>query len=147
MSIEPGVVDANVLVYATNVSAPQYAASRKLLDAAKDSAVTLFVTAQIVCELYSVITNPRRVASPVSSANALHFISALLALPGVQVLPTPAQTVSLLLDLILRYPITGSEIFDLQIVATMKANGILRIYSFNAEDFEKYPDLVVIVPG
>lgn len=146
MSLEPGVLDANVLVYATNANAPQHNASRKLVEAARDPAVTLYVNAQIVCELYSVITNPRRVASPVSSPEAFHFISALLALPGIEVLPTPVHAVALLLDLILQYPVAGGEVFDLQIVAAMKANGIQRIYSFNAGDFERHPGLTVVVP-
>jgi len=49
MSVEPGIVDANVLAYAT---------------AARRPSVTLYVTSQILCEFYSVITNPRRVADP-----------------------------------------------------------------------------------
>jgi predicted nucleic acid-binding protein len=52
-----------------------------------------------------------------------------------------------LLDLLRRRPVTGPEIFDLQIVATMKANDIRTIYTFNAGDFEVFPELTVIVPG
>jgi len=48
MSVEPGVLDANALVYAVNGDAPQHAASRALLDAASDPTVTLYVTSQIL---------------------------------------------------------------------------------------------------
>ncbi len=48
MSIDPGVLDANVLAYAVNADAPQHAASRALLDAATDPSVTLYVTSQIL---------------------------------------------------------------------------------------------------
>jgi predicted nucleic acid-binding protein len=34
MSVDPGIIDANVLVYAMDADAPQHAASRALLDAA-----------------------------------------------------------------------------------------------------------------
>jgi hypothetical protein len=61
MSVDPGVLDANVLAYAVNVDAPQHAASR-VLEAASDPLVKLYVTSQILCELYSIVTNPRRVA-------------------------------------------------------------------------------------
>jgi predicted nucleic acid-binding protein len=83
MAVEPGVLDANVLVYALNVDAPQHSASRSILEAAEDPSVQLYVTSQILCELYSLITNPRRVAaaSPASEAvnsfplaNAVHRI-------------------------------------------------------------------------
>jgi predicted nucleic acid-binding protein len=44
MSVDPGVLDANVLAYAVDVDAPQHAASRALLEAASDPSVTLYVT-------------------------------------------------------------------------------------------------------
>src|SRR5271165_6861758 len=49
MSVEPGVLDANVLAYAVNADAPQHAVSRALLDAASDSSIKLYVTSQILC--------------------------------------------------------------------------------------------------
>ena len=146
MSPEPGVLDANVLAYAVDVNAPQRAASRALLEAASDPSVTLYVTSQILCELYSVITNPRRVAVVSSPTEALSIISAMLALPGLQVLPTPARAVAGWMRLLQRHPVTGANIFDLQIVATMQANGINRIYTFNIDDFKVFPELTVLTP-
>lgn len=58
MSVEPGVVDANVLVYAVNADAPQHSVSRAFLENASDPANALYVTSQILCEFYSVVTNP-----------------------------------------------------------------------------------------
>jgi predicted nucleic acid-binding protein len=91
MSVEPGIVDANVLAYATNADVPNHAASRALLDAARDPSVTLYVTSQILCEFYSVITNPRRVAAPSSSAEALRIISALSVFAGHPYSAKPGQ--------------------------------------------------------
>jgi hypothetical protein len=146
MSVDPGVPDANVLVYAVNADAPQHAASRALLDAASDPTVTLYVTSQILCEFYSLITNARRVAVVSSSAQALSIISAILALPGLFVLPTPARAVAAWMQLLQRHPVAGGDVFDLQIVATMQANGIQRIYTFNADDFAVFPELAVLTP-
>jgi predicted nucleic acid-binding protein len=146
MSVEPGVLDANVLAYAVNADAPQHAASRALLDAAGDPSITLYVTSQILCEFYSLITNPRRVARASSSTEALNIISAMLALPGLYVLPTPARAVAAWMQLLQRRPVTGGDVFDLQIVATMQANGIQRIYTFNRGDFEVFSELAVLAP-
>ena len=71
---------------------------------------------RVLCELYSVITNPRRVAEPCSPTVALQIISALLALPGI-------------------------------LVATMFANNIKRIYTFNVADFAMFPELSVVLPA
>jgi predicted nucleic acid-binding protein len=62
MSVEPGIIDTNVLVYALDAEAPTHPAARALLEAARDGAATLYVTSQILCEFYSIVTNPRRVA-------------------------------------------------------------------------------------
>jgi predicted nucleic acid-binding protein len=145
MSVEPGVLDANVLAYALNGDAPQHAASLALLEAARDPSVKLYVSSQILCEFYSLITNPRRVPLASSSAEALHIISEMLALPGLQVLPTPARAVAMWVQLLQRHPVTGGDVFDLQIVATMQANGIQRIYTFNADDFKVFPAVAVLI--
>jgi predicted nucleic acid-binding protein len=146
MVVEPGVLDANVLAYAVNADAPQHIASRTLLEAARDPLKTLFVTSQILCEFYSVITNPRRVAVATSPTEALRIIAAVLALPGMRVLPAPARTVAGWMELLRRHPVTGGDVFDLQIVATMQANGVHRIYTFNGGDFEIFPEVAVVTP-
>lgn len=146
MSVEPGIVDANILVYAVNAAAPQHAASRSLLEAALDPAVSLYVTSQIICEFYSLITNLKRTAMAWSSTEAVQSISELLASPGLKVLPAPTQAVAGLMELLKRSAVTGSDVFDLQIVATMQANNIRRIYTFNTGDFQKFPELTVITP-
>jgi predicted nucleic acid-binding protein len=96
--------------------------------------------------VYSVITNPRRVAVASSPTEAVRIISALLALPGLHVLPIPARAVAGWLELLRRHPVTGGNVFDLQIVATMQANGVQRIYTFNTDDFEVFPELAVVTP-
>jgi predicted nucleic acid-binding protein len=146
MSVEPGVLDANVLAYAANADAPQHMASRDLLEAASDPSITLYVTSQILREFYSLITNPRRVAVVASPTEALSILSAMLALPGLHVLPTPARAVAGWMQLLQRHPVTGADVFDLQIVATMQANGIQRIYTFNSDDLEVFPELAVVTP-
>jgi hypothetical protein len=39
MSVEPGILDANVLAYAINADAAQHTASRGLLEAARDPSI------------------------------------------------------------------------------------------------------------
>jgi uncharacterized protein len=146
MSVEPGVVDANILVYAVEGGAPQHANSRALIEAARDPSTILFLTSQVLCEFYAIVTNPRRVSVPRSSAEAIDAISALLALPGIRVLPTPAQVVVNWMALLQRRPVTGGAVFDLQLVATMQANNIHRIYTFNTRDFEVFSELTVVAP-
>lgn len=144
MSVEPGVIDTNVLVYALDADAPQHAAARALLEAGRDPANTLYVTPQILGEFYAIVTNPRRVARPRRATDAIAAIADLLAY--VHLLPVPARTVDLWLDLLRRHPVTGGDVFDLQIAATMQANGVRRIYTFNSGDFAAFAELTVAEP-
>jgi hypothetical protein len=72
----------------------------------------------MLCEFYSIVTNPRPVPKPRAAAEAMAAISSLLAF--LHVLPVPAHAVDGLLDLLRRHPLPGDEVFDLQIVATMR---------------------------
>jgi predicted nucleic acid-binding protein len=144
MSVEPGIIDTNVLVYALDIDAPRHTASRTMLEAARDGSTTLYVTSQILCEFYSIVTNARRVSKPRTSADAVSAISGLLAF--LQVLPIPAQTVEGWLSLLRRRPVTGGDVFDLQIAAAMRANDVQRIYTFNTDDFEVFSEISVVTP-
>jgi uncharacterized protein len=144
MSVEPGIVDTNVLVYALDADAPQHQAARALLETARAASITLFTTSQILCEFYSVVTNSRRVSKPRSATDALTAISGLLAF--LHVLPVPAHTVDGWMDLLRRHPVIGGDVFDLQIVATMQANGVQRVYTFNTSDFDAFTELSVVTP-
>jgi len=115
-----------------------------LLEAARDPSTTLYVTSQVLCEFYSIVTNARRVPKPRSPADAIGAISRLLAF--LHVLPIPACAVEGWMDLLRRRPVTGGDVFDLQLVATMLANDVQRIYTFNAKDFALFPELAVVTP-
>ncbi len=56
------------------------------------------------------------------------------------------RAVDVWLDLLRRHPVTGGDVFDLQIVATMQANGIQRTYTFNTADFAAFSELVIVTP-
>jgi uncharacterized protein len=144
MSAEPGIVDANVLVYALDTNAPQHSASLALLDAGRTGATTLYVTSQVLCEFYSIFTNPSRVLKPRTVAAAIAAITDLLSF--LHVLPIPARPVEGWLDLLRRRPVTGGAVFDLQIAAAMLANGVHRIYTYNTGDFEGFEELAVAEP-
>ena len=144
MFVDPGVIDANVLVYAFDTNAPQHLASRILLDAGRTGAATLYVTSQILCEFYSIVTNSRRVVKPRPVADAISAITELLSF--LRVLPVPASAVEGWLDLLLSRPVKGGEVFDLQLAATMLVNGVNRIYTYNTADFEVFQELLVSEP-
>ena len=110
-SVEPGVLDANVRAYAINADAAQPGAARTLLEAACAPSTSLYVTSQIRCEFYSIITNVRRFPKAASAAEAVRILSTILALPGLQILPMPSQVVAGWIHLLGRHAVEGAGVF------------------------------------
>jgi predicted nucleic acid-binding protein len=139
-AFERAFVDTNVLVYAAFDSESQHVACRELLR----SPEFLCASPQVFAEFYAVVTNRRRVASPFAPGEARRFI--LDVLPRFEILPIPGLVISQWVDWAGQFAITGGDIFDAQIVATMLASGVRKIYTYNHQDFERYPGLAVVSP-
>jgi predicted nucleic acid-binding protein len=70
----------------------------------------------------------------------------VLGMPGITLLPVPADAVSRLMVLARKYPVTRGAIFDLQLLATMLGNGVKTIYTFNREHFDRFDEIEVLTP-
>jgi predicted nucleic acid-binding protein len=66
------MVDTNVFVYFLYDASPQYAAVQALLNQARQPDARLCMTPQVMTELYSTITTPRRVSPAYEPETALH---------------------------------------------------------------------------
>ncbi len=146
MSDELALIDTNVLVYSLYGDYEHHSASRHLVDHAKQRDAGFCVTAQVIAEFYSVVTSPRRVTLARHPGEALEDIETILAMPGLRILPQPQDIISRWAGLVRRYPVTGQDIFDLQLIATMLGNGVRKIYTFNASDFAVFNEIEVITP-
>jgi hypothetical protein len=50
------------------------------------------------------------------------------------------------IQLLGRHTVEGAGVFDLQIIATVLANGVQRIYTFKPADFQVFAELSVVAP-
>ena len=141
------LVDTNVLVNSVYEGAEHFAPSRALLDRAKAVGASLCVLPQNVAEFFAAVTNPKRVTEPKTAEEALDAIDEFLELPGIELLPVPADVVPRLLSLIRANPVTGLRVYDLHLVAAMLGSGVTRIYTFNARDFARFSELEVLTPS
>jgi predicted nucleic acid-binding protein len=141
MSADRALVDTNVLVYTVYPSAAQHAASRALVESAKHPAAGLCVLPQILAEFFAVVTNPKRVAPPKTAEEALQAIEQFLALPGLAVLPLPADVVTRWIALVRAKPVRGGEVFDVQAAAAMLGHGIPTVFTYNGNDFKGIPGI------
>jgi predicted nucleic acid-binding protein len=114
--------------------------SRNLLD----SDLPLCVAPQVLAEFYAVATDRRRVTVPFTPTEAGAFITELVS--RVEVLSVPASVVNRWIKLAEQHAVSGSDVFDVQLAATMLENGISRIYTYNRIDFERFAELHVLAP-
>ncbi len=142
----PAILDTNILVYAVDAEAEHHVASKALLHQAKAPDAALCLTAQIVAEFCAVVTDRRRVRSPVTPVEATHAIATMLEHPGLSLLPVPIDVTVRFLELLKRGSFVAQQVFDAYLVATMLGNGIRCIHTFNVRDFERFEGIEVRRP-
>lgn len=76
------LLDTNILVYALDATAQFHAASRAVLEQARSPNAGWCVVPQSLAEFYSLVTNPKRVASPLTPEDALASVERIASLPG-----------------------------------------------------------------
>jgi toxin-antitoxin system PIN domain toxin len=142
-SDEHVVLDTNVLVYATNSAAPQHAAARRLHDRALAGDVPVCLTTQILFEYFAVVTHEGQLTRLVSPADALADLDALRS--AFPLLSVPPDLDGRVVDLLRRTGFSGRNVFDVQLAATMLANGVHRIATYDSR-FAKIPGIAVVQP-
>ena len=140
------LLDTNVLVHAYNQSSPQHQRASEVIRDALHSRLDACLTPQILCEFFSVVTNPRRVGKPLTTSDALRICEDLWLCREIEVLESQTSTTSVVFSLTKQHGITGDQIFDCVIAATAKEHEVERIYTENTRDFEIFDFLEVVNP-
>ncbi|MCD5391002.1 PIN domain-containing protein [candidate division NPL-UPA2 bacterium] len=129
-------LDTNILVYATFNDLPQYSIAKELRDKAASKELEAYLSPQILAEFYSVVTNSERIVKPLSPGKAREEIDVYLStFPMLKVKDTTTRK---MVKLAQKHKVTGQNIYDAQIVATMLVNRVKRIYTANDKDFRKF---------
>jgi toxin-antitoxin system PIN domain toxin len=146
-SDQRALIDTNVLVYAADTTAEFHQPSRQLRDRALRGEISLVVTPQVLMEFFAVVTNPRRVANPRSSADAREEMEKYLGTEAIGVIYPDQEILDRTLALLRQHPqVARQEIFDLYLVATMLCNGVTRIYTYNQQHFSHFRGIEVLTP-
>ena len=139
-------VDANVLLYAANEDAPQHRTCLRLLEGWRARREPWFLTWGVCYEFTRVITHPRVIEKPWSSAAAWSFLDGLLASPGLSMLTETDRHSVVAKAVIEETPaLRGSLFHDAHTAILMREHGIRRIVT-NDADFHRFGFLEVIDP-
>jgi toxin-antitoxin system PIN domain toxin len=147
ISDEPALLDTNVLVYAADAGSPFHDAARELRDRGVRGEIPLVVSPQVLLEFFAVITHPRRVHTPRSPQEASAEMAKYLRARRLRTIYPGPDLLQRVLALHAQHPhVARQDIFDLALVATMLANGMTRIYTYNQQHFAPFHELTVLTP-
>jgi hypothetical protein len=117
------LVDANILLFAVNESAPEHARALAWLEEALNGSRRVGLPWESLTAFVRLATNPRVVARPLAPEEAWSFVTEWLAAPAVWV-PVPTERHAAIMgDLIARYRPTAKLVPDAHLAALAIAHG------------------------
>jgi predicted nucleic acid-binding protein len=139
---EPVFVDTNVLVYANVTSAPAHKSALETLTRFHRSGAPLWISRQVIREYVATLTRPQTFAIP-DLATVIADVRFLLQ--HFHVADDTAAVTDHLLTLNQEVTVGGKQVHDANIVATMQANGVHLLLTFNAADFTRFGERITLV--
>ncbi len=140
------VVDTNVLVYAADSSAPEHARCRALLERWRRQPGAWYLTWGNCYEFLRVITHPRVLRRPWTSAAAGEFLAVLQQSPGLSMLVPTDRHAAVLAQVAEEVPIISGNLWhDAETAVLMREHGIRRICTRDT-DFARFPFVEIVDP-
>jgi predicted nucleic acid-binding protein len=138
------LLDANVLVASLDLEASGHRASRAVVSAARDRRLPGIFVPQVLLEAFAVVTDRRRVTSPLAPDLAWEEIDGLARTISV-LYPNP-QALQEFARIVERRGPKAQSVFDAFLVAQMRAAGSSAICTYNVADFEGYEGISAETP-
>ena len=129
--------DVNILVAASRSDHPHHAVARTWLEgalAAAESGAALALMPMVVASVLRLVTSPKIFVQPTPIADAVDFIDAILAMPGVRLAPLGPEW-SKLRQLCIDKQMGGNDLPDAWLAAAVEQLGE-HLVSFD-RDFKK----------
>jgi predicted nucleic acid-binding protein len=132
------LVDTNILLRLAETNSPQHPIAIAAVDRLVRSDESLYVTLQVLTEAWRAMTGARGtngLGFPIAVADTeLDRVERLFTLLEEDTLAITAEW----RRLVSQYQITGLDVFDARLVATMTAHKIDRILTFDIDGFARY---------
>jgi len=135
-------LDTSLIVAATIEAHPSHARAAAFVNSAVSAGTDLCISPQICREFLVVLTRQPVSGRIFSLEEALGALEIWMA--DCRLLPENHAVLEELLSLVQRYQVRGKQVHDCNIVATMRASGIMYLATRNAADFKRYADLIEV---
>jgi predicted nucleic acid-binding protein len=138
------LVDTNVLLYAHLNRSPMHAPARTRMEELEAAGAELWISRQTIREFLQATTTPGVLTGAVPMPALLDDVRHMLG--RFRIAEEGSQATEQLLFLLSSIPITGKQIHDAALVATMRANQIDRLLTHNATDFARFGSVITVLP-
>ncbi|MHB8568109.1 MAG: type II toxin-antitoxin system VapC family toxin [Nitrososphaerales archaeon] len=131
------LIDTNILVYAHDSASSYQKSAAELVRNALEGRFEAVISIQNIAELYSVLTNRKRVKSPLSPEDAYRICKLYLVAAEIPKLVPDETTMLRALELASEQNMVGGDFFDCLLAATMEHFKVKHIFTENITDFQK----------
>lgn len=131
------LIDANILLYATDSSSPHHPTIAAWWEAALNGGQRIGIPWQSIGAFLRIATHPRIVETPLSPAAAAGLVETWLAADPVWVPPATGRTARILVELLSSTAVTGNLVADAQLAALAIENGVAVVSADS--DFARFP--------
>ncbi len=138
-------LDVNVLLYASDRASDRHAGARRFVESCAAGPEILCLTWPTLMSYLRIATHPRIFSAPLSSAEALGNVSALIGLPHVRAVSELDGFVDAYKHVAGDIPVRGNLVPDAHVAAILFQHGVRTLYS-NDRDFRKFQSLDVRDP-
>ena len=135
-------IHTNVLVHAHREESPKHVAAHSRVVALAESPARWAIPVFCIGEFVRVVTHLRLFDPPYTANEACEALTRLLASPSVTVVVPGPGYPALLMDAVREANAFGNVVFDAQIVALCRENGISRLLTED-RDFDRFKGLGV----
>lgn len=140
------LLDTNVLVCLSNPGSPERQACRNYLTSLMAEGHKPVFCTQVVYEFWTVATRPNTVNGLGWDAMKTRFEIELFSSQFALLHDTP-DVFDLWLGLVTTYDLKGKRIHDAHLLATMQANGVTQILTWNPSDFPPVEGIAILTPA
>ena len=142
---KPGLVDTNILVYSVNLDSVFYQQAKEFLELGLSKQI-LFLTPQVILELYNVISS-LQFPAPLKHSEIRKIVDFFSNQTKFPYIYPQEKTFQRAIQIALKTKGFGRQrIFDAYLAATCLENKISVIYTHNPKDFKPYKKVTPIDP-
>jgi predicted nucleic acid-binding protein len=139
------LLDANILVFATQAASPNHQAVTQRLAQFVTENEDIAVCPQVLYEFYVTATRPAtsRNGLGLSSDDAMTLVDSIKS--TYTFIDDPVNLFGEWQSIITKYKTIGKQAHDARLVALMQAQAIDTIYTMNPGDFNRYTDIITVL--